>query len=154
MQVGVGLGDGFAQGPDGVAHLEAGVPEEVDDFLHGGGFLGVGLAARVEKHDVHIAEGIHLAASVTAEGDDREAFGFRFAELLRANLRENAAEQDVDEVAALAHDFASARAARNAQAQTVFLEAAETAVGFEGFGRGFALRAALEIFGSARQDFF
>jgi hypothetical protein len=35
---------------------------------------------------------------------------FRFSELFRANLREDAAEKNVDQIAALAHDLASARA--------------------------------------------
>ena len=154
LQVAVGLGDSFAQGADGMADLETGVPEQTDDFLHRGSFLGIGFATRVEEHDVHVAERVHFAASVTAERNHREAFGFRLSELFRADLREDPAEKDVDEVTTLPDDFTSARAARDAQAQTVFLQTPEAAVGFEGFGRSLAPRAALEIFGSACENFF
>ena len=154
LQVAVGLGDGFAQGADGMANFEAGVPEQTDDFLHRGGLLGVRFAARVEEHDVHVAERVHLAASVAAESDHGESVGFRFAELLRADLRENVPGKNIDEIAALPDHFASARAARDAQAQAVFLQTPETSVSFEGSGRSFAPRAALEVFGCACENFF
>jgi hypothetical protein len=134
--------------------LEAGVPEQADDLLHSGGLLRRGLFAGVEKQDVHIAEGVHLAAPVASESDHGKACGFGFFEMPEAHLREDAAEEDVHEIAALAHDFTSARAGRDAQAQAVFLQPAVAAVSLERPGGGFAAGLLVEVFGSAGQDFF
>ena len=65
----------------------------------------------MEEHDVHVAERVHFAASVAAESDHGESVGFRSAEVLRADLRENVPEKNIDKIAALPDHFASARAA-------------------------------------------
>ena len=108
----------------------------------------------MEEHDVHVAERIHLAASVSAEGDPGQSVGLGPAQMRRAHLGEQAAEKNVHEVAALADDLASAGAGGDAQAQAVFLEAPEAAVGFEGFDGGFPACLAIEVFGCPVENFF
>ena len=154
LQIGVGLRNRFTHGAHGVPYLETGIPEQAEDFLHGGGFPRVRFVPGVEEHDVDIAERIHLPASVSAEGDDGQTFGLRFSEMRGADLRENAAEENVDQVAALPHDFAAAGPGRNAQAQAVLFQPAETPVRLEAFGGGFSPGLLVEILGGADEDFF
>jgi len=137
-----------------VSDFEPDVPEHPEDFLHGRGLLRRGLASGVQEHDVDVAEGIHLAPSVATERGNDETVGLCLADGLFADLREEPAEKDVDKIAALSHDLASARARRNAQTQPVFLETFESLVGGERIRRAFALGLAVEIVARPLEDFF
>ena len=134
--------------------FETGVPEQADNILHGRGFPRIGFASGVEEHDVDIAERIHLPASVATKCDDGQAIGFQFSEMRGADLRENAAEENVDQVAALPPNLAAAGPCGDAQAQAVFFQPTETAIGLEAFGGEFSPGLLVEILGGADEDFF
>ena len=154
LQVLVGLRHGLGHGADGVADFEADVPKHAGDFLHRHRLLRRGFASAVEKHDVHIAEGIHLAPAVSAVGRGGEAVGLGLSDCFGADLSEEPAEKDIDQIAALPHDLASARAGGNTQAQAVLFQPPESLVGGERFRRGAAFGLPLEIVAGAAENGF
>ena len=62
----------------------------------------------MEEHDVDITEGVHFSPAITTEGHDDKLLRFGFAEVFRASLGKEAAEEDVNEVAALPHHLTPA----------------------------------------------
>jgi len=128
-----GLGDhvvvrrfhGLRDGARGMPDLEAEIPQAgkslADDVLE----LRAGFSAIDEEHDVHVAEGIHLAPAVAAEGRGDDAAHAGFSGDARGNALEEFAKDDVDEVGALAGDLPAAAAGVVPEPQAVFLELEE-----------------------------
>ena len=72
--VGTGNADHIIQAAGGVAHLQAEIPQQVqqgfDDL-----FAPRRLLPRRDEHDVHVGKRRHLAAAVTAHRSQRQPFG-------------------------------------------------------------------------------
>ena len=153
--VAVGMLHRVGDGAGGVADFEAHVPQHVEDDLDDFAEPRVGplRRVRVEKHDVHIAERIQLAAPVAADGYEgerrqlaRRGHGFQRGV-------EQVPEDDIHEAGALRANLASAAAGVVPQPDAVVLDLEEFFVKREPLGGvQRALRAELLL--GVGEDFF
>jgi hypothetical protein len=108
----------------------------------------------VEEHDVHVAEGIELAATVPAESDNGER-GRGNAFCLPGKTGrgvEDVAQQNVDQLDAKRANLPAATAVLVAEPQTMLLDLEELLVERERFRRPHRPRGG-KVALSVRQDF-
>ncbi len=113
LVIAAGLGEDDGDGACGVTDFEAAVPENVEGFVgevFEEGFHG--LRARgglVKKHEVDVAEGAELGATVAAQGDQGDAGrgGAVGTDVAVDRIVEQVPEHHIDHAGAFAGDFQS-----------------------------------------------
>ena len=122
-----------------MADFESDIPEEIEDlFDH---LRGVRRDARsvfvVEKHYVHVAEGIEFTAAVTTERHHRKWSGGGAFVLLREarGRREDVAQHDVNQLDTERTNFPASSSGLMTQAKPVFLDFQELLVKRQSFRR-------------------
>ena len=128
-------GHALAGRADGVAHVQAHVPEELEGALHEAADTRRDLA-RVQEEEVHVGVRSELAAPVAAEGDHRaldELAAGLAVRLLRRHLAD-AGDHEVHLVAAAARDLGPAEPQAVPHAQPLRLEPQEAAEGLDVIG--------------------
>ena len=139
QHVGIRQLDGFGDRTRGVSHFEADVPEQIKNLLDYLGGVGGNVRSLfvVEKHDVHVAEGIELAASITAERDHGERGGGDAFGLIGKRDRgiEDVMQEHVDQLDAKRANLPSTPSVLVAEPQTMLLDFQELLVKRQRFRR-------------------
>ena len=120
-----------------MADLVADIPERrqslSDNFLRFPRRLRLGR----REHDIDVAEGSQLPAAVSTQCRDNERFGEAFWNHGTNDAFEELFEEDVDQIRALARDFASAGARMVPHAQAMLFDLAKAAEDLNAFADAF-----------------